>query len=181
MLTAIKLEGTLLPPADPAVIAPYVPLFSRAEISNMHVWKEEQCIGLGMGTTVTRYNVTLPNKMTISISRREGNEFYGNNISVVTNFIQEYNENKRQRLTLVQSDIDAYNWLMSNVDSLNKSMAYWRAVEAEENVENAKLRAHITIHNVNHYIQTGKHLSDEAKKQLIIEFGYDPEKSWSYE
>lgn len=142
-----------------------IPKFTAMQIElMMSIEQESYSIPLGMGGTGTRYIVRFPNGMTAHISRDgDGPYFYGN----AHQLINEYKE--------ANPTSDAAKWINDNARELNIAQHYWDALNMRKKAEYLLLKANLKACEAKAYAAGRWGLSEQERKLLTVEFGYQPE------
>ena len=137
-MTAVRLETAPLFVRPDEDLSSFTPKFTRFQIQNMQMWKEESTTSPRLGSNVSyHFNLHLPDKEThstgtvISISRSEANGFYGDKIALVNEYIKENPKS------------EATKWIIANMQELNAATAYWDAVNLLEKAELCRLKANL--------------------------------------
>ena len=144
------------------------PVFTEVQINAlMSVYKEDYNIPLGAGGTGTRYTVTLPNKMEMSVCRVE-EPFYGNAIELVNEFVKEHPTEESTK------------WVLANINELNYARRYWAAHSLHKKAELLRVSANLATLEARNFAANGSVLTEQERKQIVLEYGYDPELSFGY-
>jgi len=165
-----KETGALFVRQDEQLVQ-YIPVFTRIQIENMKsVYADTYSIPLGAGGHYYRHNVDLPSSppMTVSISRSENNPFYGNYINVVNEYIKGHQDTKETK------------WILQNMQSINLATLYWGVINSQEKAELNRLAANLRACELNAMIAGKPVFTDEEVNVIVLEYGYDPEKSYGY-
>jgi hypothetical protein len=186
-MTIVRLETVSLFVKSDEDISTIVPKFTRVQLENIqYIGKEEYHITLGAGGSGIRYSVRLPNTahvtdgLRISISRLEGNEFYGNYVSILNEFVKEVEQRNKEGNSITAEEKEAYDWLCANTRELNIAKLYWQAVNLREIAELSSLKANLALLDAKAYMSGKCGMSGEERKLAVTEYGYDPEKSYGY-
>lgn len=150
-------------------VVSFTPKFSEHEINAMlHIYSEEYSIPLGAGGKGKRYWLELPCGH-MQICRVEPEmDFYGDGVQLVNEFRKEHPNDPMSA------------WVSANARELNAAKHYWAAENARKKAELNRLRANLAAAEANAYA-TGKWgLTEEERKQLVLEYGYDPEQSYGF-
>lgn len=150
-------------------LSSFKPKFTEREVGQMlEIHTEEYSISLGCGGKGKRYWVELPGgKMTIYRVEPE-EDFYGDAVRLIEEFRKE---KPTDAATL---------WLNANARELNAAKHYWAADKARKNAELNRLRANLAAAEAKAFAEGKWGLTAEERKQLVVEYGYDPEESYGF-
>lgn len=168
-MSLVKLENMPLFVREDEMLDSFKPKFTEREVeAMMTVHSKEYNIPLGAGGKGTRYWVELPGGE-MHISRVEPEmDFYGDAIRLVEEFRKK---NPTDPATL---------WLNANARELNAAKHYWAAEKARKKAELNRLRANLAAAEAKAFAAGKWGLTDEERKQLVLEYGYDPEQSYGF-
>ncbi len=175
-MTAVKLETQSLFVRPDEDLSSIVPKFTDVQIRNMqHIHEELYHISLGAGGEGIRYSIHLPSgkirseDMEVYVCRVDGERFYGNYVGLINEYTKAHPETEQTR------------WIRQNVRELNIAKSYWEAVNLREIAELNNLTANLRALDAKAYSNGKDGLTKEEVKLAVIEFGYDPDKSWGFE
>ena len=145
------------------------PKFTEREVDQMlTVHSEGYSIPLGAGDQGKRYWIELPGGH-MQICRVEPEmDFYGGAVRLIEEFRKE------------KPSDPATLWLNANARELNVAKHYWAAENARKKAELNRLHANLAAAEANAFAAGKWGLTDEERKQLVIEYGYDPEQSYGF-
>jgi hypothetical protein len=119
------------------------------------------------------YSVAMPRcNYRYSISREFNKEFHGDATDLINVWLRENKNDPTYK--------KEYAWLLENMHGLNASKYYWAAIRAREQAELNILKANIAAAQLESYITYNIPLTPDEIKQVVTEYGYDPELSWGY-
>lgn len=165
---ANKLENLPLFVRPDETLDGIVPLFTEREVNQiLEVHKETYNI-FGSYDQGNRYYVTLPRiNKDVQICRvGEGSFFYGDGVTLVNEYMKEHPKSEETK------------WIQQNARDISIARHYWRAINMRKKAEFCLLAANMQLCDAKAYIKNGKPLTEEEHKQLIIEFGYDPDRTY---
>lgn len=144
------------------------PKFTEQEVNDfLTVHTEDYYILLGPGGGGTKYWVTTP-AGDMTIYRAGEDKFFGDAVRLV----EEFRKKEPQH--------PATLWINANARELNAAKHYWVAVNARKKAELNRLRANLAAAEAKAFAEGKWGLTDEERKALVLEYGYDPEQSYDY-